>query len=262
MKRTNSGVIIFILAAVVIAILFMMSALRKTAGDMADAKSSEDLNTLITELSSEDYMIYYLGTPPQELISENIKMTVIPQEHVNSDFLPVSSVSLTYTEYDEDGNLVDQHAPRDYARFMLIYVDSSITLTDSTIELLRNCAVENHVPIIFEGKTNIVMFREALLLTRHTYEDIDTMMFTPWNSGEDHVFTTNEVTDKGVAFATNLLAIMKQITVDQVQYYNDALENAPTYTTAESTTEETTVEETEESGEIEEEIQGEGEVEE
>ena len=248
MKRSDSGVVVVIIVMIAFVVIFMMSALRKTAKDQHDTAQASDLNVAITNLITEDYMIYYLGTPPQELINSDIKMTVLSQDQLTSDLLPVYAHSFTFTEYDEDGNLVNQETPRDYARFMLIYVDSSIELSDIHLDLLHNCAVDNHVPIILEGKTNIELFRNKLILPVHIYEDSDTMMFTPWDS-EDHVIPSSDLGTKGIGFATDLLNIMKQITVDQTQYYIDAAATAPTMTASEETTE--TAAETEETEPVE-----------
>ena len=242
MNRSKTGVIVLIFVAVAFVVLLMMAGVQKTKKDGAAAQLEADLAAAVADIAQEDYMIYYIGTPPKELVNESVKMTVLSQAEITSDTLPVYTHSLTFTEYDEDGNIVDQEVPRDYPRFMLIYVDKSVILSEAHIELLHNCAVDNHVPVIIEGKDNIELFRNRLLLTVHMYSDDDTMMFTPWNSSQDHVIPAEHLESKGAEFAIDILSAVKQITVDQVRYYNDMMATAPTYTTAEESLAEETQE--------------------
>lgn len=225
MRKNNYISVVIILIVVFVFIFIMMAMVNKRSGDIAEGKTKQTAQDLIAEISDKDYMLYYVGQPSQELLSSGINMTVIPQSEMNPETLPVFSYSFDFTEYDEDGNIVQHEEARDYPVYMLIYVDSTIVLDETGAELLRNCAVDNHVPLIIEGKSNIEAFRAILLLSEHVYEESDTMMFTQWGGSSDHVIDQDALTGRGDLFLIQILQQIKSVIEGQDSFVAEVSES-------------------------------------
>lgn len=220
MTRNKTALIVILLLFVFAVVFFMSYAVKNFAAGAQFKAAAAEEKEAVALLADKDYTIYYVGTPSQHLIDSGIKMNVVPEAEMSSETLPVFGYSFDFTEYDEEGNVVNHETAVDYSYYMLIYVDGTVTLDASKVELLRNCAIDNDVPLIIEGKENIKAFRDALLMSEHIYEDTDTMMFTPWNGAEDHVISADAL-DGGPAFVISLMTEMNDVIGDKDDYVRE-----------------------------------------
>lgn len=207
-------VLLLIVFAFIFFLAYIVNSVSSSAGIKASAAQEQEL---VASLADKEYMIYYVGTPSQHLLDSGMKMTVVPEAEMSSDTLPVYGYSFNFVEYDADNNVVRTENKVEYAYYLLVYVDDTVTLDADKAELLRNCAVDNDVPVIIEGKANINMFRSALLLSEHIYQDQDTMIFTPWAGAQDHVIPTESL-DDGPLLVGSLMAQMNTIINDKDEY--------------------------------------------
>ncbi|MCQ2483478.1 MAG: hypothetical protein MJ153_08340 [Clostridia bacterium] len=132
----------------------------------------------VAQLDEYDNTIYYIGNigsfglcPSDTALLEN-RLTVLKPGRINEETMPVPWEEVDHNYYDKDGKLVKTVPGRIYSKHMVIVIDSSVTLSDSEWEVIRQCAVDNMVPVLVFGKTNILKFQDTLLLKVYYGDEI------------------------------------------------------------------------------------------
>lgn len=218
MKRHNPQAAVLIAVVIILVTGLMVYALAAKANELSHkivAKSVRNqTDELITSLSEEDYVIYFLGTVPPELEPLGVHLINIGFNRISEDNMPVYWDPYTYTLTDELGNVIEQHAPRDYSQHMLIVVNSDYPLDEGSLEILRNCSVDNNVPIMFIGETTANSFRTSLLLSERSYGENGIMYYqnrTPYDGpvlGEDgEAYTTRELANSVLTYMAELVGV-------------------------------------------------------
>ncbi len=181
MRRSNPQVaFLFVIAIMLFAglAIYVLSAKANELSHLLIAKSSHDkTESLILDVKDEDFTIYFLGSIPEELKPVEDHIINIGMDPLSEDNMPVYWSEFEYTIYDEEGNVEDSHRRRDYPDNMIIVVNSDYLLDDASIEIIRNCTVDNGVPVFFVGDRNIGLFRNALILNPMTFGENGVMYF-------------------------------------------------------------------------------------
>ena len=200
---------IWVIAAI---IFFVMAKVSSTVKMYADNKKKADTAAMVETLSSYDYMVYWIGTPPSELtelIGDNI--TVVPPEMINEDTLPSGTSVSEISRKDVDGYTYEEHSRREYADQLLICINCSEPLSDESWDTIRKCVVGNDIPVFLIGDTSISGFRKSLLMSNKVYSDTDTMLYTT-NNGIDPVTISNDdVKAGGNKFASAMIPFLKEV---------------------------------------------------
>lgn len=241
-------VVVFTTIFMVVALIVGVSVLLRKYAAKADAdRRQQEIAEHAERIGEfEDYMVYYIGEPPIELETGIPNITVLTPGLMNRNTLPVSWSDIHFIEMDNNNNVVNEVQPRDYPEYMLIYVGSDVTLTEDQLELLRDCNIENDVPLIIEGATNINAYREYIFMVSHDLGDHATCMFAPWGQPQDNIIPEEVVTGDKAGFVNALIDVILS-NAEKIDAYNvDTLVEVET----EATT--TTVEEIQETEETEE----------
>ena len=247
MNRRHIVVILMTIVLSVGVVLATLFLVRKFAANVERNRNQQQLAADAERMAGlDDYMVYYIGEPSSEVISTIPNLTVIAPGMMNRNTLPVAWSDIHFVELDEAGNVINEVEPRDYAKYMLIYVDSDVTLTEDQLELLRDCNIDNDVPLIIEGEANINAYREYIFMVPHDLGANATSMFTPWEQPQDNVIPEETVTGGQAGFVNALVDVILS-NAEQIDIYR-----AGTLVEIETEASETTAEETEETEEEEE----------
>ncbi len=149
MDRNKTGVVVLFLLVgfffLGIAMVFNTSVRRN-----AVLKRQKDIEEKIASLNAMDLTIYWIGDVPEELESLKPKINIIKPDQIRNDNMPIKSTTFHITIKGEDGSK-KEIIPRDYSEFMLIVINTGSDLTDDANEVLRNCIVDNGVPVLCIG---------------------------------------------------------------------------------------------------------------
>ncbi|MBO4449652.1 MAG: hypothetical protein J5777_03625 [Clostridiales bacterium] len=153
-RNKTSVVVIFILAGfffIAIAMVFNTSARRNAALARKDAVEEK-----IKSLDPYDITIYWIGDVPEELEPLKAKMKVLKPEEVNGDNMPIKFTTFRISVKEKkspDDKTADEKVtePRQYSDYMLIVINTAEGFNDSSKEILRNCIVDNGVPVLCIG---------------------------------------------------------------------------------------------------------------
>lgn len=234
-------VVIFATVFLAVGVVLMLSfTVKKLSAKNESNRQAQEVAEHVQRLGDlEDYMVYYIGEPSPEVIANISNLTVIPAGTMNSNTLPVYWSDVHFIERDEDDNIINEVEPRDYASYMLIYVDGDVTLTEDQLELLRNCNIDNDVPLIIEGEANINAYRDYIFMVPHDLGTQATSMFTPWGQPQDNVIPEELVTEGQSGFVNALIDVILS-NAEQIDIYREeslVLVETESTTTAESSVE-------------------------
>lgn len=197
MKKHNPQIAMFIFVIIILLAGLMVYLLSAKANELSRkiiAKGThENTQRLIDLVDEEEYVIYMLGSVPNELRGINESHLIeIGTNPISEDNMPVYWKSLEYTIYDDLGNEVEHHIPRDYPDNMIIVVNSDYPLDEDSLEIIRNCAVLNHVPVMFVGSVTASSFRDALILIPKNYDPNQIMYFEDGTARDGEILSPGE----------------------------------------------------------------------
>lgn len=209
MQGRNAALYIIILALTAAAILFMMYQTRRIDAGLYNSQVEENTEMLIQDLDSLDYEIYWIGTLPQYIDGISDHVTLLSAAEADSSVLPVAAGDNGFTEYDEDGNIVNHIEQRDYASYMMIIINTADELSDEAWAAVQDCAVNNHVPVLLIGDQNINAFRAHMILIAKDYEPNSTLFFEITRYPQDNPIAPEVVGAGGHAYADALLQFIR-----------------------------------------------------
>lgn len=177
MERNKSGLFLVLIVFILMFVGFLWLFTDRMAGESISRRNSEGFDNLISKAEDYDMHIYWIGQTPEGLERLGEKLSVVSPSSVSADTMPIPWSDLHFTRYNEDGAVIEEIEPRDYAQYMLIVVADGADLTDEQYEVIRSCAVDNRVPVLLFGDS-ISPFRETMLLAPGRYEANDTLLYT------------------------------------------------------------------------------------
>lgn len=242
------AVILLIVAAIVGFLAFKVNTMSDGIKAFYEEKKTSDL---ALSLNERDYEIYWIGTLPQymDMISENVTLLTVNQASFNT--LPVIEGNSELTVYDKNGNVIQHREKRDYASSMLIVINTNEEIPDEKWDVIRNCVVNNHVPLLLIGDNNIYSFREYMIMLDKTYEASSTMFFEFSSEALDNPIDPSIVEAGGRDYANSLLEFFISVIDNPVIVYVSS-ETIPPTTAVETNETEEILEETEIMGTLEE----------
>lgn len=137
--------------------IFNTSARRSAA-----LKRQDGIEKNIASLSSIDLMIYWIGDVPEELGSLKKNMTVLKPEEISKDNMPVKASTFHITVRDDSGR-TEEVLPRHYSEYMIIVINTGSGFDDNAKEVIRNCIVDNGVPVVCIGGDACNMFGALMI---------------------------------------------------------------------------------------------------
>lgn len=150
MERNKTGVIVlFILAGffiIAIAMIFNTSVRRESA-----LKHQSSINEKIDFLNLIDLTVYWVGGFPSELENLRPSTKVVMPEEISQDNMPIRS-STFHISIKEDSGRTKEIVPRKYTEYNLIIITTGSGFTDEGKAVLRNCIVDNDIPVLCIGK--------------------------------------------------------------------------------------------------------------
>lgn len=150
MGRNKTGIIVLVLLAgfflIGIAMVFNTSVRRESA-----LKHQSSINEKIEFLNSIDLTVYWVGGFPSEI--ENLRQSakIIMPEAVSQDNMPIRSSTFRITIKEDNGG-TKEIVPREYSEYNLLVINTGSGFTDEGKEVIRNCIVDNDVPVLCIGK--------------------------------------------------------------------------------------------------------------
>ena len=179
MERNKTGIIILVFFAgffvLATAMLFNTSVRRENA-----LKRQESVNEKIEFLNSIDLTVYWIGGFPSELEALRASTNVIMPEAISDENMPVRSSTFHISITDDSGK-TKEIVPRKYSEYMMIVITTGEGFTDETKEVLRNCIVNNGVPVLCIGSDACQLI--GTILIHGTGYDKDYSIFYKLNEG-------------------------------------------------------------------------------
>ena len=229
MSKRHLAVIFFTLIISIGVVMATIFTVKNFAAKADANKRQQAIAEHAQRLSGmEDYMVYYIGEPSAEVVAGIPNLTVLSPGMVNGNTMPIFWSDIHFIEMDEEDNVVNEIEPRDYASYMLIYVDGDVTLTDDQLEILRNCNIDNDVPLIIEGEANINAYRQHIFMVSHDLGEHATSMFTPWAQPQDNVIPEEVVTGDQAEFVNALIDVILSNAEKIDTYRVESLVEVPT----------------------------------
>ena len=114
-------------------------------------KHQSSINEKIDFLNLIDLTVYWVGGFPAEI--ENLRQStkVIMPEEISEDNMPIRSSTFRIT-IKEDSGRTKEIVPRQYSEYNLIVINTGSGFTDEGKAVLRNCIVDNDIPVLCIGK--------------------------------------------------------------------------------------------------------------
>ncbi len=246
MNGRNIAEVAIILIFTGFAVIFMMYETRRIDVGIGNQRTEQNTEDLCAQLNELDYEIYWIGSLPLYLDGISEHVTILTAGQAGYSTLPVSDGDTGFTEYDEAGNVLQDIEKRDYADYMMIVINTEEEISRDTWEQIRDCTVNNRVPVLLIGKDNIDAFREYMIFVHKEYDDNATMLFDIGRGPIDNPIESETVEAGGHAYADRLLGFFADTFADRPVIYVTA---APEQTSAPSDAEITAEPETEETGE-------------
>ena len=219
MNGRNIAVVVIIILLTGAMILFLMFEVKKIDAGLSDRRSEEHTDALISELNQRDYRIYWIGSLPSELSGIEDHVTLIAPGEADGTNLPVVSGNTGFTEFDSDGNVINHTEQRDYSASMMIIINADEVLSETAFAAIRDCTVENHIPVLIIGKTNIDAFREYMILVHKEYNENSSMFFEITRYAEDDPIDPSAVSEGGHAYADAVITFITDTFDDPAVVY-------------------------------------------
>ena len=205
MNARNYSVIVIILLLVAAIVGFLAFKVNRMSDGLRSFYEEKETLDLAEELNSYDYHIYLIGELPEYMEPISSHVTVLAPALANSNNLPVNEGNSTMTVYNPDGDVVSHREQRDYAANMFIMINTTEEISDSSWEIIRNCTVENQVPVLLIGDSSINAFREYMILVRKDYDASSSMLFTFTREPLDNPIDPSVVAQGGRDYANALI---------------------------------------------------------
>ena len=200
MERNKASVIVIFLLAgfflIGLAMVFNTSARRS----MILNKQSE-IDKKIEALNKLDLTIYWIGDVPEELEKLKEKMVIIKPEEISQENMPIkfTTFHITITDPDDDTGRPTlpptEIAPRNYSEYMMIVINTADGFDDDSKEVLRNCIVDNGVPVLCLGGKACDMVG-TMLIHGAGYASDHSMLYK-LNEGYDEPFLDPKAVSSG-----------------------------------------------------------------
>lgn len=248
MGHNKTGVVVLFLLAgffiIAMAMVFNTSARRSAA-----MQKQDEIDKKISELSSRDLTVYWIGDVPKEFEKLKPKMQIVKPAEINKDNMPIQSSTFHITIKDGQGN--EQNiVPRDYSDYMIIVITTGDGFSDEGKDVLRNCIAENGVPVIAVGDKACNMLG-GILVHGAGYSP-DHSVFYKLKEGYDEPFLdpkavaaggadfADELCGKLCAYLNNEVSRRYVEASSRVSAAFSSVDEQATATTSEGETEETT----------------------
>jgi len=175
-----SKIVFFIIFVVLLSLglIFLSNAIKNTFKISLRQMGQAAMNSASEKLEDFEFGIYWIGDCPEPVKNNVPEITFVPTDAINGDNMPIVWSDVEYTIYAEDGSVVEHVVPRDYPHNMLIVVNNVTDLSEDSLEVIRQCAVDNKVPVLLIGRDTISAFREYINWSPKDYESDDTMLFS------------------------------------------------------------------------------------
>lgn len=196
-RNKTAVIVLFILAGffiIAVAMIFNTSTRRESA-----LKRQSAVEEKIKYLNSVDLTIYWIGDLPKELESLGQSVQVIKPEEISKDNMPIKSSTFHITVTDEAGNS-KEIIPRNYSEYMLIVINTGDGFSEGGKEIIRNCIVDNAVPVIGIGG-NACNLIGGILIHGGGYTSDYSMFYRVKEGYEEPYFTADAVTAGGIGIA-------------------------------------------------------------
>ncbi len=223
MQGRNVAVFIIILFLAGAGILYMMYETRRIDVSLGNQVTEDRTAELSEQLNQYDYNLYWIGELPQymEGISDHVTLLTAGQANINT--LPITAGGTGFTSYDESGNVISHVEQREYAPYMMIVINTSEEIPEETWDIIEDCTVNNHVPLLLIGRNNIEAFRTHMILVWKDYDENATMYFQISRSPQDNPIDPEIVASGAHPYANALLEFFNNAFQDpSVVYVNDS----------------------------------------
>ncbi|MCQ2516134.1 MAG: hypothetical protein MJ094_04645 [Saccharofermentans sp.] len=208
MNARNYSVVVVILLLVAAIIGFLAFKVNSMSDGIKAAYEEKTTQELADQLAENDYRIYLIGEMPEYLNIISDHITVLTVGQVNSVSMPVNEGNSSMTVFDQDGNVISEREQRDYADFMLIIINTDEEITTDKMDIIRNCAVENHVPVLLVGANSINTFREYMIMIPRDCSAASSMLFEVSRDVVDNPIDMDIVASGGREYANALMEFM------------------------------------------------------
>lgn len=182
-KRKVGSLITVVIVILLIAgiIFYLTSKLADRANYLLEKKREKETAQIASSLNSYDYSIYWIGVPPEgleELVGDH--MVIIAPQDVSEENMPIFTMYGDITISDR-GQVITQNIHRDYPEHLLIINNAAEQLSEDAMDIQRRCAVDNNVPVLLIGTTQIDDFRSVMLMSAGQYGPYSSMLFSSNN---------------------------------------------------------------------------------
>lgn len=207
----NKALLIFPLFVICVMFAFLaVVMLNGTARKkQASANALKQLTESAEELSKRDITIYWAGEFPEEMSPLKEKTVMLTPGKITEDIMPVATHYAGLIEYDKDGNVVSQVRQTDYTDDLLIVINFAEGLTESDIEVIRQCVASNNVAIAIFGKDQIENIRKAMYKVTGQYSEHDSVFFVFGEGFSYHIIDEKVAEEHSVGFYQALLDYLK-----------------------------------------------------
>lgn len=206
-----SKIVFFIIFVVLLSLglIFLSNAIKNTFKISLRQMGQAAMNSASEKLEDFEFGIYWIGDCPEPVKNNVPEITFVPTDAINGDNMPIVWSDVEYTIYAEDGSIVEHVVPRDYPHNMLIVVNNVTDLSEDSLEVIRQCAVDNKVPVLLIGRDTISAFREYINWSPKDYESDDTMLFSVYlDEGVTNPIDMSIINDRPEQFMASLFEFM------------------------------------------------------
>ena len=213
MDRNKTSLVVIVLLAgfffIAIAMVFNTSARRNAALNKKSAVEEK-----IASLNAMDLTIYWIGDVPQELESLKSHMQVLKPEEVTPENMPIKYTTFRIKTWnrregeepgeerdDSDATVIE---PRKYSDYMMIVLNTGEGFSDGAKEVLRNCIVENGVPVLCLGGKACDLVG-TILIHGAGYSSVYSMLYKLNEGYQEPFLDAKAVAAGGMDFAEELV---------------------------------------------------------
>lgn len=215
MDKNKTGLIVLtILAAaffLFIAIFYNSSVKRQNALDRI-----ESLDAKLDVIAEADITVYWIGEPQKELGHLMPVVSVIAPEKASADNLPVKSPLYHFSEYDNDGYVVNEYVPADYPDHMVIVISGSPVLSEKGKEALLDAVSQNGVPVVAIGEDACDLLGEVLSYRMVHKKPGSSLYYCLGKGYRENLIPEDKVKTGGMDLAEELPGIIKIAVSDYV----------------------------------------------
>ena len=228
MNRKTFMVFPLIVFCIMFAFLAIIMLNNNSLKKMASADKIKQLKESCELIAKRDITIYWAGEFPKEMSALKDKTVLLSPGKMTSDIMPVKTLSMTSIEYDKDGRVISASYHRDYTDDLMIVVNQETGLTESDIEIIRQCITANNVPILIIGKGPITEIRKAMYKIYGSFDENDSLFYTFDGGFEEHIIGTDIVKEGGIPYYQALADRIMKYCQDKDKAAEEALSTTET----------------------------------